>query len=269
MNKTLVFYWYSSMKYSNDITYSLHLSCLRKYSSVFNKAVFVIAVDDLNDTKLIKETKKAIVENVNINNISFYVIINDRLCETNAFKKHVLDYNPEYNEVLFFAHTKGLRIINDYPAWTEYYIDWILCLYFYSLNFDFEMETKLFGGLGGNNSAFFGSIMAMDNSNINKGLYYPGTFYWVNINKIKNDEMNGIITIPNFCYRSSVEDFPKIYNKTEIRNTSHDNKFMNEAPYYYDAVDYYNLIGFYGNKEEYYKFKSEIMSEIKNTKCYE
>ena len=34
-------------------------------------------------------------------------------------------------------------------------------------------------------------------------------------------------------------------------NTSHNNKYMENAPYYYDVVDYDTLTDYYGNKEEY------------------
>lgn len=261
--KRLVFYWYASRKYINDITYKLHLACFRHYFKMFDSGVFVISVDDLRDSELIKETEKVIIDNSNINNIQFDVIQNDSLCEVNAFKKHIIGYKPEYNEIIFFAHTKGLRIFNDYPGWTEYYINWVLCLYFYSLNFTDEVEKKILGGIGGNNSAFYGPIMAFDSKEECKGLFYPGTFYWVNINKIRNDEKNGLITIPNFCYRASVEDFPKIYNDTDITNTSHDNKYMEKAPYYYDVVDYDNLTDYYGNKDEYKSLKDKIINEIR------
>ena len=98
IKKTLVFYWYASRTYLNDSTYPFHLACIRKYSNVFDEAIFMISVEN-DDNELVVSTEKQILNaiNGNIPIIKFDVIKNNKLCEVNAFSKYILNNNTNDN----------------------------------------------------------------------------------------------------------------------------------------------------------------------------
>lgn len=266
IKKTLVFYWYASNAFLNDLTYPFHLACLGKYSNVFDEAIFMIAVDDY-DEDLVFNTEDKILKTIqgNIPIIKFDVIKNNKLCEVNAFNKYILNGNTEDNilEVFFFAHTKGARIINFYPEYCEDYLHWIFSLYFYSLEPDFlyEMEMKIISGYGGNLSSFFGPLCSFTKEGY---AFYPGTFYWVNMNNIRNDCKEGKIYIPEIANRAFCENFPMIYKERIEKITSHNNiiKCYDETMSFYNHCDWNSITYFFGENNryifEYNKIKENI-----------
>jgi len=266
IKKTLVFYWYASRMYKNDITYPFHLACIKKYSYAFDNAIFVISVDDINDKDLVFETENGIICSIGgiIGNIKFDVILNDNLCEVNAFEKYILkNGSSESMELFFFAHTKGARIIHSYPDYKEDYLRWIFSLYFYCLEKDFlyEMQLKLVGGFGGNLPAFFGPIGFI---NEDKRVFYPGTFYWVNMNTIYNDEIEGTVSIPKISNRAFCEKFPLIYSDAYKKLSSHNNKFKepDESWYLYNHCNWDEISEYFGEKERFFNEYNKIKESI-------
>lgn len=165
----------------------IHFNCLNYYKNVFNKAIFILAFDDLNDKELISQTEKEVVElGVGINNIKFIVVQNDiHFRETKYFKSEVVDKLGELDGLTFFAHSKYCP--NFIIGEKEYdsVCHWIAESYYFNLNFIEEVKNIFFSA----NPTYYSYGHLLTNCNGKEMLsthnwFYSGTFFWINATKI-------------------------------------------------------------------------------------
>ena len=71
------------------------------------------------------------------------------------------------------------------------------------------MQMRLIHSYGGHKDTFYGTLrLFYDNYRVSM---YSGTFYWVNVMKLYEDNRWGRITIPNICNRNFCEELPFVY----------------------------------------------------------
>lgn len=218
VNKKLVFhiYAYDDVNYFENIAYKMHMACLKHYSYIFNKACFNISVDNLSNKEQIKRIKEDIV-NCDFGDLEIIVTENNEYCESNTFKYFILDNLGKSNELVFFGHTKGIINVIDGINYPENILHWIFTMYFFNLEYFCvnDMKKKLIHSIGGKQNTFYGTLRTF--IDILNTSFYPGTFYWINQMKLYEDNLNGVIRIPNIFNRNFCEHLPMIYkNKDDI-----------------------------------------------------
>lgn len=265
--KKLVFhiYVYNDKDYLNNIAYKMHIKCLTNYSNIFDKACFNISIDEFVDENIIELIKIDLIK-CGFKNIEIIVTNNNPYCEVNTFKYFILEnIDNKNNELVFFGHTKGLMNVIDGVNYPENILHWIYTMYFFNLEnlYIKDMENKLIYSYGGYKNTFYGTLRTFDyNENAS---YYSGTFYWVNTNKLYEDNLNVVIRIPKICNRNFCEDLPYVYrDKNNIYNglASFYNKGIDN--YLYNDNNWYD-ISYYlsnGNNEKYIELFNKIRSEI-------
>lgn len=208
--KKLVFhiYAYDSETYFDNIAYKFHMQCLKRYSQLFNKACFNISCDNINNIKQIQQIKHDLI-NCGFNDIEIIVTENDCYCEANTFKYFILDRLGTDNHLCFFAHTKGICNVIDGINYPENILHWVYTMYFCNLEYFYvqNMEKHLIHSIGGKKNTFYGTLKNSDEY----GSYYSGTFYWINVLKLYEDNKQGRIVIPKIFNRNFCEELPQIY----------------------------------------------------------
>lgn len=272
MKKRLVFYFYvgDEDSWDNNEAYRLHLACLNYYSSVFDEAMIVISTD-ISDKNVIGNIKKAIIENIRIPSITVKIAESTPLRESKTFYDEVV--NSDYEGIIFFGHSKGVtNIVN--PSYNhDNIVDWILGLYFLSLNYSEEAERCLSFSTSELNSPFFGSFTCVNrDGSFYLPSVYSGTFFWINMRAIRNRFNIEGKELPKMATRMSSEEFPGLcYKEWCLNPGSHAGRRI-----YYDIYDAYGVyggktprdeIGYLcdGNPEEYDKFKNEMLLRAKVT----
>ena len=111
MEKTLVYHLYvNSADINEKPLYKLHRECLNIYKDRFDKALFVVTVDDLTNTELIGNAIKWVL-NINFGKeFDIKVEKNDALCESKTFQKYVLD-NTNLNGMVFLHIIRAVIIL--------------------------------------------------------------------------------------------------------------------------------------------------------------
>lgn len=271
VEKTLVFhiYVYDDKEYLNNIAYKFHLECLKRYSSIFNKACFNISVENIENEEIIKQVKKDLID-CGFNNLEIITTINDAYCEVNTFKYFVLDRLETLDSLVFFGHTKGLMNVIDGINYPENILHWVYTMYFFNLE-DFivdDMIKRLIFSYSGIKNTFYGTLRTfVDNF---KKSFYPGTFYWVNPMKLYEDIKNGEIIIPKICNRNFCEELPYVY-KNEVNAYNGMACYLNKEVsdiYLYNDNDWNEISDYLsdGNNMKYIITYNNIMEIIKNEK---
>ena len=229
--KRLVFhlYVYDSKDYFDNIAYKLHIQCLKRYSHVFDKSCFNIACDNINDTETINRIKHELID-CGFKNIEIIVTENDSFCEVNTFKHFISDRMGKDNDLVFFAHTKGICNVIDGVNYPENILYWIWTLYYFNLEPKYvdNMQMRIVHSYGGNQDTFYGTCRIFtDNYTAS---FYSGTFYWVNHMKLYEDNLRGKIRIPNMYNRNWCEELPGVYR-------DNDNPYKGVASYYNTHVN--------------------------------
>jgi len=222
MFKSLIYHFYTFEGFQNNMANKAHFFLMEKYFHVFDKIIFYIALDDIGNFDLMHETQNELVSHVKNNEIIFKIIKKTDLCECETFKLGILDNENNLDGSVFFAHNKGVfNVLNvdNIPN----VLNWIHCLYFYSLNevdlqemsnffyIDYQSSHKL-------DLRFYGPCLTVGCETTtgyadtfflprNKCMY-SGTFYWININKYMHDLKTGLLEKPIMTDRSVAEKFP-------------------------------------------------------------
>ncbi len=186
MEKTLVYHLYvNSVDINEKPLYKLHQECLKIYKDRFDKALFVVTVDDLANTELIGNAIKWVL-NINFGKeFDIKVEKNDALCESKTFQKYVLD-NTNLNGMVFFAHNKGS---NNFESANPNIVKdsvfmWVSGMYFYNLTFMDEVNGALCGKKYYPECMYGAFLMEKDIDDDRLFLapyHYAGNFYWINI----------------------------------------------------------------------------------------
>lgn len=233
-NKKLVFHLYVFDGFEENVFTRLHRNCLKKVIGNFDDAIFSIAVDDLNDYVKIK-SGISFVKDVCDGVVSYDIVIikNDKeLREVTTFKQICLPLIEKgSDECVFFAHNKGC---SRFYGRDDSVLRWCMIMYCYC----FENLTELYENFQ-NGKAFYGSVLQARDGGTNPyslmrySSYYPGTFYWMNIRKIKEliGEYTGVLfLLVNGRY--SAEEFPDFFEDNLI--SSYKGIVLKNIPQHHD-----------------------------------
>lgn len=209
ITKRLVYHFYAPEGFETHPVYRIHQYLLKKYNEIFNEALFVIAVDNIDDKEQIKKAKTFLLE-CDFNNIEFRVEKNDYLYEVSTFDKYILQKLDALDGMTFFAHSKGIKDYHEGEKSIEAIYMWIFSLYYLSLKFYKEGEKMMFAT--SEDACFFGGLLAKykEKERIDKhfpknNAMYIGTFYWMNCKQIYSAHKNEIPYVYNRFY---AENFP-------------------------------------------------------------
>ena len=127
--KKLVFHFYIPQNWETHPIVHLHLKLLRHYSYYFNEMLIVIAVNDASDRKTIERVEEVIVRNCT-GHIELKVIKNDPVLReaVTCHDDFVMEIE-NYDGVLYFGHSKGIRNVDDGYDYTNI-CRWVCALYY-------------------------------------------------------------------------------------------------------------------------------------------
>lgn len=273
MQKTLVYHIYLSDDIETNLAYKINADCLKYYVNIFDNVKFIIVMDNLGDFEL-REKGLKYISNIQFKgNVDIVFRKNTELGEAATVRDYVI--KSDNNDLVFFCHTKGIGAFKNKDEKTnlDSIINWILVMYFYNLNYAEEV-IEYFYGKRGPIEAFYGTLLMlltdMDTYPVFiPKLHYSGSFYWVNkpfLSKIKNNyDYDNYI----FSNRYDAEFFPGYVFKEDGWGKgliSHNNvKIKSEgllgAFYVMDNDGWDRVLSILGDKEEFYKFKNEIMKK--------
>jgi len=265
VKKTLVFHFYVKEDFENNVAMKFHLAILKHYANIFDKVIFCISVDNLNDTELIARAERAILDCGFKKEIQFIPVENDMYREAATFKSQILDKLKDIEGIVFFGHVKGVTNVNTFSHRAEHFLKWILALYFYSLEFADEAELKLVGIYQGLRRTFFGPLYTLS-KDVGIG-WYPGTFFWLNPKKLYNDIQEGVCKLTEIDDRDWVECLPSIYKYNDGwgRCTSHNDVVMYDGVIdLYKECDWDFITNFYGEKDKFFDLYYKLYNEIKD-----
>ena len=263
VKKRIVFYFYAFKDFLENDAIKINLKCLKYYSSIFDEALFIISVDDINDAGLISSAEKEII-NCGFENIRFKVHEDNQCCEAQPFFEEIFQKLEKLDGLTFFGHTKGVT-----KTECKAIVDWILGLYYLNLNFTEEAEHLLTYEGG----RFFGTFLTDGTDSWMNGFFFNGTFYWMNCPTIYEDYMLNKIKLPEtFGNRAFAESLPAVLKYTPYNNglVSHDMWYYGDGYNYYNDIDKLIPVLLNANKypEEFQKFldfKEEILKGINLT----
>lgn len=224
VKKRIIFYFYVFENYKDNYAIKIHLQCLRHYSHVFDEAFFVISVDDVNNTDLIMDVERELLS-IGFKDVRFKVHKNNPYCESQVFFDEIAKKLDYLDGLTFFAHTKGITNINndEYPI--ESIEAWIFGLYYFNLNFIDEVERMLIY----RTCRFYGAFLVDLTNYWAKMFLYSGTFYWLNAQRLVQDNMVGKIKLPTLITdRGFAETFPGSMYREYVTGylTSHNARYL-------------------------------------------
>lgn len=201
MNKKLIYYFYLTPDFKDNLANRINLECLRRYARVFDSADIYLSLDDTGDDALIREAEHEFVSMPFRGSLSFKIVQNTNFCESKVIKEEILDKVSEIEDLVFFAHAKGYTNIKTYAETIENIQKWIVGCYFLSLEFINEVDS--FIGDGGCPEIAYGSFpicaqhkisedefrndyTSIFSGRIKYNWYFSGTFFWVNPLKMHN-----------------------------------------------------------------------------------
>ena len=274
MKKTLIYHLYCGKDFATNIANEVHYRCLSKYIGMFDEARFVISVDDFSDENTIKDGIEWVMSLPHKGEKTIKIRKNTKFFEVETFKSEFLDCYENIDGYVFFAHNKGTTNIKNNG---DNIFAWICCLYYYNLEFVNEVDG-IFSGTMRAPDVFYGAMMmyfskerqsvvhAMPNNL--SGLEYSGTFYWINVPKYRNCVKMGVIKDVEPDSRFFAEEYPGMFFDRYAYGcgmASHNDALIDAMefnPYYADGDSWKRTIGILGDEEGFYKFITEINSEI-------
>lgn len=255
MNKKLVFSFYLSRDTFDREINQLHFSCLSEYAHIFDEIIFVIIANDTEDTELIKKLQRKVIDLPYTGTITFKIVKNNDFRESYVFKTEVIDRLGE-DDLVFFAHNKGISNV-EWANKRQIYL-WVVGMYYYSLNFMEEVDSKLVRGKYLSYGSFLTENKDIDNRGTKYGWSYIGTFFWMNSKKVKDYiELNNVYT-PQLSDRFFDEDFlGNIYPKDLKMAGSHNDIYIRNAGDYYSFAENY-IRTLYGDANDFYEFYNRM-----------
>lgn len=232
VNKRLVFSFYIDDNTLENKVNQLHLRCISYYNDIFDNVTIVFLINDITNIKLITEISKHITKLRNGKEIEFIIEENNEFRESYVFNKYVVERIIQ-NEIVLFAHNKGITNILNYKHEDIFY--WITFMYYYNLQYIDEVYNSLIN----KKYVAYGTLMSYNKDieieTFNKySWYYLGTFFWVNMNKIRDIINNRGDKLPTMNDRFYDEEFLGNLFEISLRCTSHNNQCS------YNLYDLYN-----------------------------
>lgn len=258
IKKRLVFYFYTFKNFRDNRANQLHLKCLKHYSRIFDEALFVISLDETDDTNLIFETQVELLK-CGFKNIQFKIHKNGPYREAQPFYNEIVKNLRYLDGITFWGHNKGTTNYNREGAEQESIDAWILGMYYLNLEFIDEVEKSLCDDV----CRFYGAFLTDCTDTDWRCFAYLGTFYWINGASVWDDSVLGRIQLPLTCHqRGFAEELPGLlYGREHL--ASHDGIFL----YKYDAYTETHIrINFLlsENMAGYENFKKDIIGEKDN-----
>ena len=270
--KRLVYHLYSYEGCFESKIYKIHLACLSYFAKIFDEAIFIITLDNVQDYNLIKYVEKTIIENIFIKDIKFIVKQNDNYHEASTFYEEIVKKLPKLDGITFFGHTKGAG--NQFTLGMD--MDqvnlWVIACYFFSLHFMDEVRDRIVRSPEGQT---YGSLKCAWKGIENKyDWIYSGTFFWINCQRLYNYAQKNEIEIPEINNRYYAETFcGNILDCSLPEACSHDYFFCQAEPgvqflNWYKYAD--QFLTLFLEKEEdkiaFEEFKNNILSKAENEK---
>lgn len=239
----LVYHMY--VKSFDDAVSKIHFYCLGKYINVFNEALFIISLDDVDDTDLISAIETRITSLGFKGSLRFKIIKNDPYKrEAETFYYEIVEKLNDLDGITFFAHSKGYS--NKVSA---NLCKWIAAMYFFGLD-DLIINQVKDHLLEKPSYMFDGFNPVFDDKNFEhhplwygKTLYnwtYHGSFYWMNTQKIAKHLNSKSLQIPKLTDRYYAENFPGNVCPFDTQCVGFTTDYYGRYfPYWYDNADYY------------------------------
>lgn len=279
MKKHLIYYLYVTDDFFERKTNLVNIECLRRYSYIFDKADFYLSLDDTGNYELIQKIEALIVGLGFKKDISFFIHQNDSFRESGVFKEEVADKLCTIDdELIFFAHGKGFTNLEQYEE--DSMIHWLLGCYYLSLEFVDEAEALI---TGMNTFSAYGSfplvlekrqlggdLLAKEELYLGRIKYmwcFSGTFFWVNPPRITDHMEIFGQSIPKIHDRYYSEKFLGNVMSYNMNATGHKLRFLFSGNNMYNDGVAESCINFILDEDEraaYYKFREEILNEVKD-----
>ena len=258
--KRLVYHFYAGRGCLNNIANICHFRCLQYYSEIFNEAVITIACGDMLDVD-VNEIKKKFIDILHVPSITFKVVENSPYYEAGTLYNEIAGNPTPYGGLTFFGHNKGVSNVLDEDKSKTAILSWICALYYYSLSFIDEVEREL---CSTPSSIFYGPYLMQENYIRNRyHLWYAGTFYWVNSQRLKR---NG--TLPIMSDREYAEWLPGEIGGLDTLK-SHGEIWLPDSDLYRNWMYYArNCALSEGEYSNYLAFREKCLEGLLNEKRY-
>lgn len=242
MKKQLFFYLYSTKDTLYCETNKIHFKCLEYFKNTFDEATIGIAVDDLTDKTLIKDTEKIFFDifSDTVERLNFIIMKNDpQLCEA-AFFYNEIALKLNDLDLVFFGHGKGITNLNREDINVEGLKHWIVGMYYASL---FTLDENI-NNITIKSFLFSGPFLHVSEDFMG----YEGSFYWLNGKRIHTYCTTINKELPKLCGRFYAERFPESIIKRNLDNilmASSNNYYINDyLNFYTHGVDACNMLGY-------------------------
>ena len=266
--KRLVYHLYLYEGCFESKVYKLHFACLSRFAKIFDNAIFVLSLDDVNNETLIKTAEKLVLEKVPVKDTKFIIKQNDLYREAGTFYSEVVDNLDEFDGITFFGHVKGAG--NEFSPKQDMIqiYHWVIAAYYLNLAYMDEVEWFLVTSPSFN---VYGALKCYWPDVENKYCWlFSGTFFWLNCQRISGFLKKHEIPIPPLNNRYCAETFcGNIFEFDNVQVGSHKIRHVIGDPnercmnWYKRAEEFIEL--FFddeGEKQEYYKFRDEILNLI-------
>lgn len=251
IKRRLVYHFFISDNYETNDVYKIHFACLEYFANIFDEAVFVITSNDENapysdvESKLLKIFKHA--------RVTIEIKTNTELCEAETFYNEVV--KKDESVLTFFFHTKGVRNIETFEY--KNIVQWVLMIYYYSLNFQMDMERQMifepfitFYGACRGLGEVTGGLLEKNSS------FYFGSGYWTNNTRLLTKEKLPQIKDRWYCEMMPYyfeEKYKGSYKQVYVRNH---NLYNDNNEDLVPIFEWYDEEGI----KKFYEFKEKILA---------
>ena len=146
--RRLIFSFYATENFEENIANRLHFKCLERYSGVFDEVIICIISDDLNKKDIIRKAKKRLLD-IFACKIIFKTYSNTAYGESVVFENEIVKQLKTLGGITFFAHNKGVSNIENKICDKNSVLRWIFGMYYLNLEDVDDVETKLMHSLNG------------------------------------------------------------------------------------------------------------------------
>ncbi|MBP5456562.1 MAG: hypothetical protein J6Y37_08685 [Paludibacteraceae bacterium] len=242
MTKKLIYSFYISEPTYHLKINDIHFRCLERYKDSFDCVDITFILEDrVTCMVYAMQAQHKFLDIFAGKDIQFSLIDNNEFRESYVFY-HKVATKLDDNELVFFAHNKGVSNIGTYDERQIY--TWVCGMYYYSLNFMDEVNYKLVGRKFYSYGSFLTKNYEPEHPN-KYGWYYIGTFFWINCVKLRYYMYSQGIKVPEMGDRFYDEEF--LGNIIDafplIMAGCHEEKYLMDCYNYYEsATEFMKLI---------------------------
>lgn len=265
----LVYYlWYpSNMTEKQKEMFNFHLNHLKCFSNIFHESLFVISVDDVEDSEYILKLERVILDMGYVKNVTFKIVSNNNLVrEAETFKTEVVDKISSDEGITFFAHTKGMGNVengtfDNCQINTEAVEKWVSFMYYMNLKTIEDVKHQLYG----NSYCAYGTLVRYSERVENRYRWeYMGSYQWIHGKKLQKYLDRNNTKIPELTDRLYAEIF-----LGEVLPFDFD-YFYSHKWYYFTFADPYARFDEYANyilqndediKNDFYNFYKKMKTK--------